>query len=160
MASRSRWTRLVLRLPQLCAYVLEWCRRRSVRVGGWISTPCTAESRIRQFEFQEACEWRTGWETEDQEHVRIWNRLMLRDAHCLLGHHVSCNLSIFSIVNRCCLDGHRKRWRIASNNGEFAKHVGTGACACEQASTDQITKSGHYSAEVAKHIMRAFCAVW
>ena len=52
-------------------------------------------------------------------------------------------------VNRRCLDGIHKAWRIRSNRGDLIALVDTGPCSCCDKTKIPMKQTGFYSSEVA-----------
>ena len=157
--------------------VLRWvtgCQRHSA---WWISTPCTAGCRLRHLNLHNEKHLET-WQERFLEHKEIWRAI--RDIfgkswktkqNVLISHEWPVNCDLFqdvlyqdvskllclqfqAKVNRCCLDGIRKEWVVHTNSEMFSSRVSTGTCSCvEKQDPKSLKESGHYSQEVALHLL-------
>ena len=134
---------------------------RRCKVAVWISSPCTATCRLRHLNryrrwrerFLElgvlpsgtvriAREWPIGCDVKlDLPYVRCAREVRLLHA---------------AVVRRCCLDGWKKVWEVMCNDPGLASALSTGKCNCVAPKVPNVTASGEYSLEVARHVVSAF----
>lgn len=158
-------------------HVLAWCFAKGAHVLVWLSTPCTAGSRIRHLNFSKHRFGEQNWRRRFNQHRRIWQGIrtllqgrehqnlhvaqewpMSSDLWCepvYLRSAQKIGLVHESLINRCCLDGYSKTWKIMCNSQGLADALNTGKCDCERKQI-RVTSSGVYSREVATYILSAW----
>ena len=139
----------------------------------WISSPCTAGCRLRHLNRYRR------WRERYQQHVSIWKSIRKLELGVLPSGTVriarewpiGCDLKLdlpyvrcarevgllhAAVVRRCCLDGWKKVWEVMCNDPGLASALGTGKCNSVAPKVPNVTASGEYSLEVARHVVSAF----
>ena len=145
---------------------------RKGHIAVWISSPCTAGSKMKFLNLFKR------WRERYKDHVTIWKAIRKLELGKVLNIKVGrewpvgCDLKVdlpyvrcakeiglvyTARIHRCCLDGMRKEWEIACNCEVLASKLDTGPCMCAgREAAPTLKKSGEYSREVALHVVRAF----